>query len=103
MFVRRTIAICAVVAMLTVGTLTPSRAHASTSDDFIYAGIATAGWIGLVVLGTWYVNRTPNEAPPGQLMLTPADVDVRRDQSEPTVRFAQHCRQTGPAPTLICW
>lgn len=99
MDVRRLIAIIVVVAVLAVGTVTPSPARAdNTTDDFIYAGIALVAYVGFVCLGTWLVNR-----PPSELTLTPEDVDVRRDQTEPAVRVGPHCRQTSTTPTLVCW
>ena len=98
MVVKRMIVTIAVLALLVVGTLTPSPARADTTDDFIYAGIAIVAWVGLVVLATTLIYRTPSE-----LALTPADVDVRRDIPEPAVRVGQHCRQTATTPTLVCW
>ncbi len=99
MNVRRMIAIIIVLAVLAAGTLSPSPARAdSTTDDFIYAGIALAAYVGIVVVATAIVYKTPSE-----LMLTPADVDVRRDLPEPAVRVGKQCRQTGPALTLLCW
>ena len=98
MHVRRMIAIIVVVAVLAVGTLTPSSVRANTTDDFIYAGIGLAAYVGIVVLATAIVYRTPSE-----LMLTPADVDVQRDRPEPAVRIGKQCRQTGPTLKLLCW
>ena len=99
MDVRRMIAIIVVVAVLAVGTVTPSPARASeTTDNFIYAGIGLVLYAGVVILATAIVYRTPSE-----LTLTPADVDVRRDIPEPAVRVGQHCRQTDTTLTLLCW
>ncbi len=99
MYLRRMIAILAVVAVLAVGTLTPSSARAdSTTDDFIYAGIALGAYVGIVILFTSVIYGSPSD-----LMLTPADVDVRRDVPQPEVRVGQHCRQTSTSYTLLCW
>ena len=99
MDLRRLIAILAVLAVLGVGTFTPSSARAdSTTDDFIYAGIALGAYVGLVVLFTSVIYGSPSE-----LALTPADVDVRRDVPQPAVRVGQRCRQTSPSFTLLCW
>ena len=99
MDVRRMVAIIVVVAVLAVGTVTPSPARAdNTTDDFIYAGIALAAYVGIVVLATSIIYKTPSE-----LTLTPADVDVRRDIPEPAVRVGRHCRQTATTLTLVCW
>ncbi len=98
MNLRRMIAILAVLAVLAVGTFTPSPARASTTDNFIYAGIALGAYVGVVLIATAVVYGSP-----GQLALTPADVDVRRDVPEPAVRVGQHCRQTSTSYTLLCW
>jgi hypothetical protein len=98
MDVRRLIAIIVVVTLLAVGAVGPPPAHANTGDDFIYAGIGVAAYVGLVVLGTAIVYRTPSES-----TFTPADIPVRRDRSEPAVRLGQQCRQTGPTIKLLCW
>ena len=98
MGVRRMIAIIVVVTLLAVGTVTPSPARADTTEDFIYAGIALAAYVGIVVVATSIIYKTPSE-----LTLTPADVDVRRDIPEPAVRVGRHCQQTGNTLTLLCW
>jgi hypothetical protein len=98
MKVKRLIAIIAVLAVLAFATFTPSRARADTTQIFIIAGIGLAAYIGVIVIATSIVYGAPNK-----LMLTPADVDVRRDAPEPAVKFGQHCRQTSPALTLFCW
>jgi hypothetical protein len=99
MNVRRVIALIAIVAVLAVGTVKPSPARAdSTSDDFMYAGIALAGYVGIVVLCTALIYGSP-----GDLALTPADVDVRRDVPDPVVHVGQRCKQTSTSLTLVCW
>jgi len=99
MGVKRMIAILAVLVLLAVGTVTPTPARAdSTTDDFIYAGIALGAYIGLVVLFTSVVYGSPSD-----LALAPADLDVRRDGPQPAVRVAPHCRQTSTSVTLFCW
>jgi hypothetical protein len=98
MDVGRMIAIIVLVALLAVGTVTPSPARADTADDFIYAGIALAGYVAIVFTATYFIYKTPSE-----LTLTPADVDVRRDVPEPAVRVGPHCRQLATTPTLLCW
>ena len=96
---KRTVAIIAVLTVLAIGTATPTAARATdVSDPWVLAGIATAAYVGLVVIGTMIVY-----GPPNRLALTPDDLGVRRDTQEVPVRVGPRCRQTGTALTLVCW
>jgi len=99
MDVRRMIAIIVVLAVLASGAVTPSPARASsTTDDFIYAGIALGVYVGVVVIATAYIYGRPDS-----LALAPADFDVQRDSQEPAVRVGTHCEQKSTSVTLLCW
>lgn len=99
MGIKRLVAAFAVITLLTVGTVSPAPARASTTDAFIYAGVAVVGWIALVVIGTQLIYGKT-------FGWTEAPVDLGRNGKHPpkAVRFGADCRPTAAEMTpLMCW
>ena len=99
MKLKRIIVVAAILSLLGVGICTPAPAHADTTDNFIYAGIAVAVYVGLVFTATKLIyGETDHGLPSVQI-----DGDLPSEDEPATVRFGQRCAQQGGNLTLVCW
>jgi hypothetical protein len=97
---KRVVIALLLLTLLASGTVTPKPAHANTTDDFILAGIVTAGYVGLVFAVTAWVYRNDTPLEPfaaGPPVLSPTG------QASQRVHPAPGCAQTSPNLTLLCW
>lgn len=92
--VRRTIALTVVLTILCMGIVRPRPAQAVDTAVLVIGSIAA--YAAFVVVGTILTRRYI--ATSEELMDPPP-----RDQQEPGVRFAPHCRQNSPTLKLVCW
>jgi hypothetical protein len=97
---KRVAVILAVVGLLVAGALRPRPARASTEEDLIIAGAALTAYVVVIVLATAMVNRNRPCFPPTN---TDSDIAIDKIGSEHGVHFGNHCTQTSPSATLICW
>ena len=74
MTVKRLIALIAVLGVLAIGSATPRRAHADTTEAFILAGVAVGAYIGFVVIGTTLAYRTPPPSEFNDVQMSPMTI-----------------------------
>ena len=96
---KRLAVIFAVVGLL-MGSVHPKPARANTQEDFIIAGAALTAYVVVIVLATAAVYRNRPCFPPTNAN---SDIDIDKMPSEHSVHFGNHCGQTSPNATLVCW
>lgn len=101
MGIKRLVAAFVVITLLTVGTVSPTPAHAiSTGEAFIIAGVVIAGWVAFIVIGAALTTRH-NKIDWAE---APADLPSNGKHPRKAVRFGTNCRPTATEMTpLVCW
>jgi hypothetical protein len=102
MRIKRLVVMMIVLAFLTVGTLRPRPAQASTSETVIIIVGSIAAYAAFIILGAYYVYGKAFPSPAaGEDM--DMDEGLPGDPPSPTVHFGQHCRQSSTNVTVACW
>jgi hypothetical protein len=96
---KRLIVVVTLFTFLGVGVCTPKPVHADTADNFLYAGIALAVYIGVVFGATKLIYGQAEDG------LPPVGIanDLPSDDQRSGVRVAPRCGSQGGNLTLVCW
>jgi hypothetical protein len=98
MGIKRVVVLIAVMSLLVICTVPPTPARADGTETALLVCGSIAAYVGLVFLGTWLVNRSPQ--PWAEF---PEDFQVDRKHPPAALRFGPKCRQNSTELTLVCW
>lgn len=97
MRLKRTLAIAAVVGVLSTGLMAPAPARADNTALIVIASISA--YVGVLLVATYLVYRTP---PPDSFAAMPVPPEDDR-RTQPPVKLAPRCAQQSGGLTLVCW
>ena len=94
---RRSIAILALIGLLTLDIAKPRAALAGAAEDIALAGLALAAYVVVVIIGT-HIAFDKDLAPANA-----EDPAMRYDNADGSVRFGNDCQQKANGVTVACW
>jgi len=100
MSLKRAVAILAIVGVLGSGVMAPAAAGADGAETFIIVAAALGAYIGLIVVATAWIYRTPSSD-----SFAPVPANQVGDDRQPAdgVRLGPRCAQQSGGLTLMCW